>query len=138
MTASRTKVGALRLLVIVMGLLTVAALVAIVALRGLEGPVLAGLAIGAGLGGLNLAVGGFLLSWALRRRPKAALAVSLGGFFVRLGLLLGLTYAFWSVPSVDAVTFAIGFVVFFFLFLVVEIGIVGRASKRAANAGADR
>lgn len=138
MTASQPRTGALRLLVIVMGILTVGALAAVVAFRGLEGPVLVGLAIGAGLGGLNLAVGGFLLSWALRRRPKAALAVSLGGFFVRLGLLLGLTHAFWGVSSVDAVTFALAFVVFFFLFLVVEIRIVGRASKRAANAGADR
>jgi hypothetical protein len=136
MTASVVRTSALSILTAAMGLFTVAALVAVVVYRGLDGAVLVGLGLGAGLGAVNLAAGGFLLSWTLRRRPKWALAVSLGGFFVRLGLLLGLTYAFWAPEWVDAVTFAIGFVVFFFLFLVVEIGIVGRVSKTQAKAGA--
>ena len=72
----------------------------------------------------------------MRRRPTAALAVSLGGFFLRLVILLGLTYWFWDMPSVSAITFAISFVVFFFLFLFVEVGIVSRASKGSAGSGA--
>jgi hypothetical protein len=133
MTMSRIVVGAG-----LMGGLTVAALVAVVLTLGPTGPVFAGLGIGAGLGGLNLALGGWLLSWTMRRKPKAALAVSLGGFFVRLVILLGLMYWFWHVPSVDAITFAISFVVFFFLFLFVEVGIVSRASKGSAGSGATR
>jgi hypothetical protein len=133
MTMSRVVVGAL-----VMGLLTAAALVAVVLKWGTTGPVLAGLGIGAGLGGINLVVSGWLLSWAMRRRPKAALAVSLGGFFLRLVILMGLTYWFWDMPSVEAVTFAISFVIFFFLFLFVEVGIVSRASKGSAGSGATR
>lgn len=132
-TSSRVLVG-----VLMMGFMTIAALVGVLLYRGIDGPSLAGLGIGAGLGFVNLAGGGLLLFWALRRRPKSALTVSLGGFFVRLGLLLGLTYYFWNVESVDAVTFAISFVIFFFLFLVVEIGIVSRASKRPAGTGATR
>ena len=130
-TSSRALAGAL-----LMGAMTIAALLAVVIFRGLEGPALAGLGIGAGLGAVNLALGGGLLWWTLKRRPKAALIVSLVGFFARLGILLGLTYWFWSVPEVDAITFAVSFVVFFFLFLVVEIGIVSRASKGPAGTGA--
>jgi len=135
-TSSRVLVG-----VLMMGFMTVAALVGVLLYRGIDGPSLAGLGIGAGLGFVNLAGSGLLLFWALKRRPKSALTISLGGFFVRLGLLLGLTYWFWDVESVDAITFAISFVIFFFLFLVVEIGIVGRASKtskRPAGTGATR
>ncbi len=132
-TSSRALMGVLG-----MGLLTIGALVGTLAVRGIDGPSLAGLAVGAGLGFLNLAVGGLLLYWTLKRRPKSALIVSLVGFFVRLGLLLGLTYYFWYIDSVDAVTFAISFVIFFFLFLVVEIGIVGRASKGPVGTGATR
>ncbi len=121
-----------------MGLATVAALVAVVLYLGPTGPVFAGLGIGAGLGGFNLVVGGWLLSWTLRYRPKATIAVTMGGFFLRLGLLLGLTYWFWEVPSVNAITFAVSFVVFFFLFLFVEVGIVSRASKGTAGSGATR
>ena len=131
MTASRATVGAF-----VMGAVLVALLVAVLALREFAGAAVAGLAVGAGVGGLNLVVGSWLLSWALKNRPKAALKVSLGGFFVRLALLLVLTWVFWTVPGVDAVTFAISFVIFFFLFLVVEIVIIGRASRRTAEAGA--
>lgn len=130
-TSSRALAGAL-----LMGLMTIAALVGLLLYRGLEGPTLAGLGIGGGLGAVNLAVGGSFLWWTLKRHPKAALIVSLGGFFARLGILLGLTYWFWSVPEVDAITFAVSFVVFFFLFLVVEIGIVSRASKGPAGTGA--
>jgi hypothetical protein len=131
MTASRALIG-----VALMGALSVAALGILVVARGLSGPTLAGLGIGAGLGGANLALGGWLLSWTLRRKPSAALAVSLGGFFFRLGILLVLTYVFWGNPGVDAVTFAVSFVVFFFLFLVVEIAIVSRAARRPDGAGA--
>jgi hypothetical protein len=121
-----------------MGALLVVALVVVLLVRGLDGPALAGLGIGGALGAVNLAAGGLLLAFTLRRRPKAALAVSLGGFFVRLGVLLGLTYGFSTVEAVDEITFAVSFVVFFFLFLVVEIGIVSRASKRPAGTGATR
>ena len=43
--------------------------------------------------------------------------IDLGGFFVRLVVLLVLTYVFWITPGIDAITFAISFVIFFFLFL---------------------
>lgn len=94
---------------------------------------LRGTAIGAGLGILNLVVGYFLTRRALRQGMKSALRTLLTGFFVRLVLIVGLTLVFQRVGSVDAVAFALTFMVFFFLYLGVEVLLVERSlNGRAA------
>ena len=73
----------------------------------LDGPGLAGVGIGAGLGLLNLAV----------------------GFFGRLVLVVGLLFAFHRTDAVDGVAFALVFMLFFFVYLGLEVVLVERALR---------
>jgi hypothetical protein len=93
--------------------------------------VLIGLLTGAGLGGLYLTLESFSLSWALRKKPAAAVRIALGGFLLRLVTVTVLTVAFSRTRSVDAVTFALSFVASFFVFLIVLVWIVGRIGRNA-------
>jgi len=92
----------------------------------LDGDGLLGAGIGAGLGLLNLAVGYLLTRRSLRRGMKSALRTLLGGFFARLLAVVGLTLAFQRTEAVDAVAFALTFLVFFFAYLGLEVLLVER------------
>jgi hypothetical protein len=88
---------------------------------------LRGTAIGAGLGILNLALGYFLTRRALRQGMKSAMRTLLSGFFLRLVAVAGLTLVFQRTASVDPVAFALTFMVFFFVYLAVEVLLVERS-----------
>jgi len=103
--------------------------------KGASKPVLTGLLLGVGLGGLNLAVESFSMSWAFRRKPAAILAVSLGGFLVRLVLVCGLTIWFAGLASVDAVTFALTYVATFLAFIGFQIWAVAKITGDAGSPG---
>ncbi len=120
-----------------MSALLLGLLVLVVIGRGGSSASLWGVGWGAIVGGVNIALGGWLLAWTLKNRPQKAIQVSVGGFFVRLVALLGLTYAFWKMDGVDEMSFAVSFVIFFFAFLFVEIALLERASKRTKNAGVE-
>ncbi len=94
-----------------------------------DGAGLIGLAIGVGLGLVNMAVSLKLTASALRDPSKgmdSALLVLLGGFFARLTLLIVLTLAFQGTPSISATAFAMGFMVLFFLNLMLEMLVISR------------
>jgi hypothetical protein len=95
----------------------------------LDRPGLVGAGIGAGLGLLNLGAGYLVTSRALRRGMNSAMLTLLGGFFARLVLLVVGTLWFQSVAWADAVAFALAFMVFFFVYVGLEIALVERALR---------
>ena len=103
--------------------------------EGSSEPALVGLLSGVALGGLSLLGEALALSWALRKKPSATLAVSLGGFVVRLVTVSVLTIVFHRSPSlgVDAVAFALTYVASFFAFLVLQVWAVSRVQKGAGS-----
>ncbi|MGH9034861.1 MAG: hypothetical protein ACRD0O_03790 [Acidimicrobiia bacterium] len=105
------------------GLLTVASL----AFVELDGAGVRGALIGAGLGLVNLAVGYAVTRRTLRQGMKSAMTMLLGGFMVRLILVVGLMLLFRRTGSVDPAAFALTFLVFFFVYLGVEMILVERS-----------
>ena len=86
-----------------------------------------GIAIGVGLGVLNLVVGSLLTRRSLRKEGMtAAMANLAGGFGVRLVLLVTLFLVFRNSSTVSATAFALTFVAFFFVYVAVEILMVER------------
>lgn len=106
--------------------------VATVAFVDLDREGVRGTAIGAGLGLLNLAVGYVVTRRTLRHGMKSAMATLAGGFLVRLFVVVGLMLLFRRTGSVDPAAFALTFLVFFFVYLGVEMLLVERSvgSKR--------
>jgi hypothetical protein len=93
-----------------------------------------GALIGAGLGLVNLAVGYLLTRRALRHGMQSAMATLVGGFFTRLLVVVGLMLFFRRTGSVDPAAFAITFLVFFFVYLGVEMIVVERSSAGTRSA----
>jgi hypothetical protein len=93
-----------------------------------------GVAIGAGLGLVNLAVGYLLTRRALQRGMKSATAMLAGGFFARLVVVAGLVVAFQRSEAVDPAAFALTFLVFFFVYLFVEVLLVERSANQSREA----
>jgi hypothetical protein len=94
-----------------------------------------GAGIGAGLGLVNLAVGYFLTRRTLRQGMKSAMATLAGGFIARLLVLVGLMLLFRRTGAVDPAAFALTVLVFFFVYLGVELLLVERSlggTRRAA------
>lgn len=81
---------------------------------------------GAGLGIANLAIGYWLARRSLRRGMKSAMATLLGGFFVRLVVVVALVLAFHKTEAISEVAFALVFMVFFFVYVAVEVVLVDR------------
>ena len=94
-----------------------------------------GAAIGAGLGIVNLGAGYLVTRRSLRHGMKSAMATLVGGFLTRLLVVVGLMLLFRRTGSVDPAAFALTFMVFFFVYLGVEMILVDRSStgpRRAA------
>jgi zinc transporter ZupT len=106
--------------------------VATVAFVDLDREGVRGTVIGAGLGLLNLAVGYVVTRRTLRHGMKSAMATLAGGFLARLFVVVGLMLLFRRTGSVDSAAFALTFLVFFFVYLGVEMLLVERSvgSKR--------
>jgi ATP synthase I chain len=93
-----------------------------------------GIAIGAGLGLANLALGYLVTRRALQHGMKSAMATLAGGFLARLFAVVFLMLVFRRTGSVDPAAFALTFLVFFFLYLGVELLLVERSLSDARRA----
>jgi hypothetical protein len=109
------------------GLLVMAALVFVEP----DGDGARGAAIGAGVGLLNLAVGYVVTRRSLRHGMKSAMATLAGGFLARLFVVVGLMLLFRRTGSVDPAAFALTFLVFFFVYLGVDMILVERSLTRS-------
>lgn len=86
-----------------------------------------GAAVGAALGLVNLGVGYLVTRRSLRRGMKSAMATLGGGFIARLFVVVTLMLLFRRTGSVDPAAFALTFLVFFFVYLGVEMILVERS-----------
>jgi hypothetical protein len=86
-----------------------------------------GALIGTGLGLLNLAVGYLVMRRALRQDTKQALMTIVGGMLARLLVLAGLMVLFQRTGAADPAAFAVTFLVFFFVYLGIEVLLVERS-----------
>ncbi|HKN91407.1 MAG TPA: hypothetical protein VJ622_14115 [Acidimicrobiia bacterium] len=93
-----------------------------------------GTVIGAGLGLVNLAVGSLVMRRVLRRGMKSAVRMIVAGFAARLLVVAGLVVLFQRTGAADPAAFALTFLVFFFVYLGVEVLLVERSidGKRRA------
>jgi predicted Na+-dependent transporter len=99
-----------------------------------------GAVVGAGLGLVNLGVGYLVTRRALRHGMKSAMATLAGGFMARLFVVVSLMLLFRRTDSIDPAAFALTFLVFFFVYLGLEMLLVerslapnsGRTARRAA------
>lgn len=89
-----------------------------------------GAAVGAGLGIVNLAVGYLLTRRSLRHGMKSAMTTLAGGSIARLFVVVGLMLVFRRTESIDPAAFALTFLVFFFVYLGVEMFLVERFLAR--------
>ena len=99
---------------------------------------LTGALVGVGLGGLSLLLESLSLAWSLRQKPSWTLGISLGGFFLRLVLVVVLTLVFDGIEAVNAVTFALTYVVSFLAFVGIQVWAVSRMMSKAEQARAER
>ena len=90
-----------------------------------------GAAVGAGLGLVNLVVGYLVMRRALRRGMKSAMATLAGGFLARLVVVVALMLVFRRTETIDEAAFALTFLVFFFVYLGVELLLVERWLDRS-------
>ena len=97
-----------------------------------DGPGLAGIGIGAALGALNLALGLWLTARALRKGGKTVLRVMMGGFLIRFVTLAVLIVLFHSMEGVSEIGFGITFMIFFMVFMGLEVRLVEKSLRRAA------
>jgi O-antigen/teichoic acid export membrane protein len=88
---------------------------------------LRGALVGTGLGLLNLAVGYLVMRRALRQDTKQALMTIVGGMIARLLVLAGLMVLFQRTGAADPAAFAVTFLVFFFVYLGLEVLLVERS-----------
>ncbi|HEY3241007.1 MAG TPA: hypothetical protein VGL92_15670 [Acidimicrobiia bacterium] len=86
-----------------------------------------GAVIGAGLGLVNLAVGYLVTRRALRHGMKSVMATLAGGFIARLFVVVGLMILFQRTGAADPAAFGLTFLVFFFVYLGVELLVVERS-----------
>jgi hypothetical protein len=121
--------------ILVLGAVLVLVVVTFLREMTLDRPTVVGVLCGAGLGALNIVLGYAATSRALRRGTAAALRTVLGGFFVRLVTLVALLFWFHSQDWVNEIAFALSFMVFFLVFLAIEVRMVQRSlngSRRPA------
>ena len=83
-----------------------------------------GALIGTALGLLNLGVGYLVMRRALRQGMKQALTAVAAGMIARLLLVAGLMILFRRTGAADPAAFALTFLVFFFVYLGVEVLLV--------------
>jgi len=121
------------------GLIMIGAFVALLVVTAavfvkFDGHGLLGTAIGAGLGGLNLGLGLLATRRALRLKMNSAVATVAGGFILRLLAVVVLMVIFQRTKAVDPAAFALTFLVFFFVYLGVELLMVERSLSPARKA----
>ena len=104
-------------------------LIASVAFIELDGKGVLGALIGGGLGLVNLALGYLVTRRTLRRGSgvRTAMAMFVGGFLARLIVVAVLIVLFQRTGIADPAAFALTFLVFFFVYLFVEVLLVERS-----------
>lgn len=127
---SRTATQGLLMIGAFVGLL----LVASAAFVKFDGHGLRGTAVGAALGLLNLGVGLLATRRALRLKMNSAVATVAGGFILRLLAVVVLMVIFQRTEAVDPAAFALTFLVFFFVYLGVELLMVEHSLSPARKA----
>jgi len=104
------------------------ALAAIVAL--VVGSIVGGLGVGvsAALGVIvavsNFAVNAYALGWARKQSPTAVQVVALGGYIVRIGIVVGLIFLLRLFPWFDTMAFGIAVISAAILLLIYETKLV--------------
>lgn len=91
-----------------------------------------GLSVGVVLGLANMAVTFMLVS--NMQSMTSIMSVLMGGFLVRLVLLVSLMLWFQRVEAVDATAFALGFMILFFVNVAFEIQLVSRGMQNGGTA----
>lgn len=129
MTARKAAVG-----ILILMLLTLLGAGVVLIMQG-DQPAVTGALIGVGLGGFGLCLESFGLSWALKKKLSWTLGISLGGFFLRLVLVVTLTLVFDGVESVSAAAFALTYVASFLAFVVIQMWVVSRVTTPAPSTG---
>jgi hypothetical protein len=109
------------------GALAVVLVVVLFASVELDREGLRGVLMGAGLGLFNLWVGSLVMRRALRQGMKQALMTVAGGMIVRLLVVAGLMILFQRTGMADPAAFALTFLVFFFVYLGLEVLLVERS-----------
>ena len=109
------------------GMFVALLLVTAVSIVKFDGEGLRGVVIGAGLGVLNLALGSLATRRALRTKMQSAISTVAGGFIIRLVVLVVMIVAFRRSRAVDPTAFALTFLIFFFVYLGVELLMIERS-----------
>ena len=109
------------------GMFVALLLVTTVSIVKFDGEGLRGVVIGAGLGVLNLALGSLATRRALRTKMQSAISTVAGGFIIRLVVLVVMIVAFRRSRAVDPTAFALTFLIFFFVYLGVELLMIERS-----------
>lgn len=114
------------------GLIMVGAFVALlmvvsVAFVDLDREGVRGALVGAGLGLVNLVVGYLVTRRTLRHGMRSAMASVAGGFIARLFVVVALMVLFQRTGAADPAAFALTFLVFFFVYLALEVLLVERS-----------
>jgi len=116
------------------GMFVALLLVTAVSIVKFDGEGLRGVVIGAGLGVLNLALGSLATRRALRTKMQSAISTVAGGFIIRLVVLVVMIVAFRRSRAVDPTAFALTFLIFFFVYLGLEMVMVERSLARTREA----
>lgn len=90
--------------------------------------------VGAGLGLLNLIVGYLMTRRTLRHGLSTAMATFVSGFIGRLIVISAVTLVFQRTGLANATSFALTFMLFFFVHLGVEVLMVQRSLSTAQKA----
>jgi hypothetical protein len=112
---------------ILAGAFVVVLVVVLVASVELDEEGVRGTLVGAGLGLLNLGVGYLVMRRVLRQGMKQALMTVAGGMVARLLVVAGLMILFQRTGAADPAAFALTFLVFFFVYLGLEVLLVERS-----------
>jgi hypothetical protein len=112
---------------ILAGAVVVVLVVVLIASVELDREGVRGTLVGAGLGLLNLGVGYLVMRRALRQGIKKALMTVAGGMIARLVVVAALMILFQRTGAADPAAFALTFLVFFFVYLGLEVLLVERS-----------
>ncbi len=104
------------------------------AMRSLDGDGRWAVAFGAGLAVSNTMAAHALVRWSLRRSTAAFLGAVLGGMVGRMALMLAAVIVGILVLDLPRLPLAVSVLSYFVLFLVVELAILQRQPRMAAEA----
>ena len=119
---------------VMLGVLLSLLVIAAVAFVRFDGDGVRGAVIGAALGLVNLILGYRVTRRTLERGMTSAMATLAGGFVARLLIVAGLVILFQRTGAADPATFALTFLAFFLVYLVVEVLMVQRSLSKPGRA----